>query len=609
MRNIINRLVTITLEKLRHEGVFPPETVFVFNVERPRDNNHGDFSTNAALVLAKSARMPPRLLAEKILAALPEKQTDVEKCEVAGPGFINFFLSAQSLRNLLTTIKKAGSSFGHSTVGVGRRVQVEFVSANPTGPMHLGHGRGAVTGDVIAQLLQAVGFTVQREYYINDAGTQIMVLGRSVLIRYRECFDQDVANNMEVADMEVADMEVADMPEGCYPGEYVRHIAQALRDRDGDRWLSASVQDDPPMEVVDFAIERNLQWIREDLALLNISFDTWFSERSLHQQGHIFRVIAKLEAQDLIYEGVLEPPKGKLPEDWESRPQRLFRASQFGDETDRPLQKPDGTPTYFAADIAYHLDKAERGFDALINLWGADHGGYVKRVKAALTALTGKKDLLDVKLVQMVNLFRGGKPVRMSKRSGTFVTLREVLDEVGQDAVRFWFLLRSTGTNLDFDMDLAMAKSNDNPVYYVQYAHARIHSVWRRMYAKGLEADTAKNALSNADDLKPTNNAVQANSKTQPKLSMLVELAELDIMRMLDRFPEVVENAAMEKEPHKIPYYLLELAAAFHTYYNSYKVLDDDPDLRGARLALISAVGQVIANGLNLLGVNAPEHM
>ena len=584
MHSIIHQLVTITLEQLRQEGVFPPETPFTFNVERPRDKDHGDFSTNAALVLARAARMPPRHLAEKILATLPEKQTDVEKCEVAGPGFINFFLSTQSLHSLITTIRSAGESFGHSTIGTGQRVQVEFVSANPTGPMHLGHGRGAVTGDVIARLLQAVGFTVEREYYINDAGAQTMVLGRSVLLRYHESFGQ-IPNNAKGSEI----------LEGCYPGEYIREIAQALRGRDGDRWLGANVRDDPPMEVIDFAIEYNLQWIRDDLIALGIVFDTWFSERSLHQEGNIARVVAKLEDKDLIYEGTLPPPKGKLPEDWEARPQRLFRSSQFGDEVDRPLQKSDGTFTYFAADIAYHLDKAERGFDALINLWGADHGGYVKRVKAALTALTGRKNLLEVKLVQMVSLFRDGKPVRMSKRSGSFVTLREVLEEVGTDAVRFWFLLRSAGTNLDFDMDLAVAKSNDNPVYYVQYAHARVCSVWRRLQEKEREPGH--------DDI------AQMRMEEEPTLSRLVEPAELDILRMLDRFPEVVENAALEREPHKIPHYLLELAATFHTYYNSYKILDEDTALRGARLALIHAVRQVIANGLNLLGVNALEHM
>ena len=588
MQNIIDQLVTTTLEKLRHEGVFPPETPFAFSVERPRDKTHGDFSTNAALVLAKSARMPPRRLAEKLLAAFPEHQRDVEKCEVAGPGFINFFLSAHSLHTLIPLIRRAGPSFGQGTVGAGQRVQVEFVSANPTGPMHLGHGRGAVTGDVIARLLQAVGFTVEREYYINDAGGQTMVLGRSVLFRYRSLFEHQVTEDVEAT-------EEAAVPEGYYPGAYIRDIAQALRQRDGDRWLTASDEADPPPEVVDFAIACNLESIRDDLAAMDIRFDTWFSERSLHQTGHITRVIARLEADDLIYEGVLEPPKGKRPDDWESRPQRLFRASQFGDSVDRPLQKSDGTFTYFAADIAYHLDKAERGFDALINLWGADHGGYVKRVKAALTALTGKKDLLDIKLVQMVTLLRSGKPVRMSKRSGTFVTLREVVEEVGVDAVRFWFLLRASGTSLDFDLDLAVAKSNDNPVYYVQYAHARVHAVRRRMQEKGLSDET--------------NDGKRTDAERDAILSRLVEPAELDILRLLSQFPEVVEGAAIGRDPHKVPYYLLEVAAAFHTYYNRCKILEDDADLRGARLALVGAVGQVIANGLTLLGVRAPEQM
>ncbi len=571
MRSIIDRLVTTTLERLRHEGIFPPDLPFVFHVERPRDKNHGDFSTNAALMLAKAARLPPRQLAEKIVAALPDNQTDVEKWEVAGPGFINFFLSPQSLRTVIPLIQQAGSRFGHSNSGAGQRVQVEFVSANPTGPMHLGHGRGAVIGDTIARLLQAIGCTVEREYYVNDAGTQTQVLGRSVLIRYYALFGREHA-----------------MPEGCYPGEYVLEIAQALRDRDGDRWLAETFPDEPPMAVIDFAMAHCLTWIREDLALLRITFDTWFSERSLHQQGLIARAVDQLEAMGLIYEGILEPPKGKQLEDWEPRPQRLFRSSRFGDEVDRPLQKSDGTFTYFAADMAYHLDKAERGFDALINIWGADHGGYIKRVQAALAALTGKKGLLEVRLVQMVNLLRGGQPVRMSKRSGTFVTLREVVEEAGADAVRFWFLLRSAGANLDFDLELAMARSNDNPIFYVQYAHARVHSVGRRLQERGLDGHPV----------------------AQPAaLARLTEPAEWDLLRLLGRFPEVVEQAAQEKEPQKVPYYLLELAAAFHTYYNGHKILEEDADLRTARLALIGAVGQVIANGLTLLGVHAPEQM
>jgi arginyl-tRNA synthetase len=570
VRSLIQQLVSAALQQLQQQGLFAEEQAFVFQVERPRDKNHGDFATNAALVLAKSARLPPRQLAERILAALPAGQTAVERCEVAGPGFINFFLTPLTLQSLILTIAEQGARFGSSQVGNGRRIQVEFVSANPTGPMHLGHGRGAINGDVIVRLLQAIGCQVEREYYVNDAGTQTLVLGRSVLIRYHALFGQEWP-----------------MPEGCYPGDYVRDIAIALQAQQGARWLTPTLPDQPPAEVVDFAIARCLEWIREDLARLDISFDTWFSERSLHAQGMIPHAIAKLAAKDLIYEGILEPPKGKQPEDWEARPQRLFRSSQFGDEVDRALQKSDGTYTYFAADIAYHLNKAERGFDTLINIWGADHGGYIKRVQSALAALTGQQNLLEVRLVQMVNLFRGGQPVRMSKRAGTFVTLREVVEEAGADAVRFWFLLRSSGAGLDFDLELAMAKTNENPVFYVQYAHARVHSLRRRLQERGWSAETAG----------------------AQQLQRLSEEAELELLRLLSRFPEVVEQAAQEKEPQKIPHYLLELAAAFHTYYNGYKILDEDTELRAARLALANATGQVIANGLTLLGVHAPEQM
>ncbi len=567
MRRIIENLVGTTLETLCREGILPSGELPRFSVERPRDKNHGDFSTNAALVLAKVARRKPRDLAEKIVAALPAGQTDVDRWEVAGPGFINFHLSADRLRRLITDIQRQGADYGRSRPGAGKKVQVEFVSANPTGPMHLGHGRGAVTGDVIARLLEATGFQVEREYYLNDAGTQMSVLGRSVLIRYRQLFGQTL-----------------EMPDGCYPAPYVQEIAGALRERDGDRWLPAPIDAEPPIEVVDFAIERVLVWIRSDLALMDIHFDHWFSERTLHDQGGIERAVDRLAADDLIYQGVLEPPKGKLPDDWESRPQTLFRASRFGDEVDRPLKKSDGSYTYFAADIAYHYDKARRGFDQLINVWGADHGGYVKRVKAALEALTGRKGMLDVELVQMVNLFRGGKPVRMSKRAGVFVSLREVLDEVGSDPVRFLFLTRSGNAQLDFDLELATARSNDNPVFYVQYAHARVHSVWRKLAESGLRGDGGD-------------------------LARLELPEELDLLRWLGRFPEVVESAALAREPHRLPYYLQELAAVFHAYYNGHRILDADAALRGARLQLVTAVGRVIANGLALLGVSAPEKM
>ncbi|MBF0284622.1 MAG: arginine--tRNA ligase [Magnetococcales bacterium] len=577
MRQTLTDLIRSALLQLQREGLLPADAPLEFKPDRPKEKQHGDFAVNAALVLAKPARMKPRDLAERIVAALPPGQRDVERCEIAGPGFINFFMTRDRMRRLIPEILTAGSQWGRSPAGAGRRVQVEFVSANPTGPMHVGHGRGAAMGDVIARLLAACGFQVEKEYYVNDAGAQVKVLGRSILLRYREGFGYPVA-----------------MPEECYPGDYVKDWAVTLRNRDGDRWLEASAHAtdpslEPPPEVVEFAIAQALDEIRRDLASLDIHFDSWFSERNLHEQGGIDQAVTLLAQRDLIYEGVLEPPKGKLPEDWEARPQTLFRATRFGDEVDRPLQKSDGSYTYFAADIAYHLNKAQRGFDALINVWGADHGGYVKRVQAALEALTGKTGLLDVKLVQMVNLTRGGKPVRMSKRAGTFVTLREVVEETGSDAVRFWFLTRAGTSQLDFDLELAVSRSYDNPVYYVQYAHARVHSLWRQLKEKGW--DLPRETLPGAD------------------LSPLEQDEEMGLLRLLGRYPETVEGAALSHEPHHVTYYLLELAAAFHGYYNGCRILEEDSARRTARLALCDAVRQVIANGLALLGVSAPERM
>ncbi|MBF0454807.1 MAG: arginine--tRNA ligase [Magnetococcales bacterium] len=570
MRRIIEELVSGIVRQLQAEGLFPEGVLPAYKVERPRDKSHGDFSTNAAMVLTRFAKIRPRDLAEKMLAMLPADQKLVDRWEVAGPGFINFHLAKERIRQMVPDILQAGKQYGESNFGAGRRVQVEFVSANPTGPMHVGHGRGAVMGDAIASLFSVTGHTVEREYYINDAGAQVGVLGRSVLLRYRELFGHAIT-----------------MPEGCYPAAYVIEIAKSLRERDGERWLGDSEQlgGDPPAEVVRFAMEQILGWIRSELATINIHFDSWFSEQTLHSQGKIEQVIEQLTQKGLIYEGVLEPPKGKLPEDWESRPQLLFKSTEYGDTVDRPLKKSDGSATYFAADIAYHLDKAQRGFDQLIDIWGADHGGYVKRVKAALQALTGQKNLLDVELVQMVNLVRGGVPVKMSKRDGTFVTLKEVVEEVGSDAVRFIFLTRSGGASLDFDLQLAVSKSNDNPVYYVQYAHARIHAVFRQAEQKGIGVE-------------------------QGELSRLETEDELNLIRQLGSYPELLEAAAINREPHRVPYYLVELASTFHTYYNSHRILDEaDVPLSGARLLLISAVRQVLFNGLNVLGVSAPEKM
>ncbi|MBF0356997.1 MAG: arginine--tRNA ligase [Magnetococcales bacterium] len=573
MRRIIENLVAGIIEKLQSDALLPAGELPEYKVERPRDESHGDFSTNAALVLSRFAKMKPRDLAEKMLAALPSEQKEVDSWEVAGPGFINFRITPQRIRQLIPDILEANSDYGRSTIGNGQRILVEFVSANPTGPMHVGHGRGAVMGDAIATILQVTGHAVEREYYINDAGTQIGVLGWSVMLRYRELFGYEIS-----------------MPDGSYPAQYVIDIAQSLKDKDGERWLeiTTDLSAAPPLEVVNFAMERIMGWIRHDLEKINIHFDNWFSERTLHAKGKIDETIEQLTKKDLIYEGVLEPPKGKLLDDWEARPQLLFKATQFGDSVDRALKKSDNSATYFAADIAYHFDKAERGFDLLIDVWGADHGGYVKRVQAALTALTGKKKLLDVELVQMVNLVRGGEPVKMSKRDGTFVTLAEVVDEVGSDAVRFLFLTRSGGAALDFDLELAVSKSNDNPVFYVQYAHARINAVYRQLAEKGLEAGLGDGS---------------------GDLSGLTQDSELSLIRLLGAYPEMLEGAALNREPHRVPYYLIDLASAFHTYYNSTRILDDDVVLMAARLSLISAVRQVLANGLGLLGVSAPEKM
>ncbi|MBF0181087.1 MAG: arginine--tRNA ligase [Magnetococcales bacterium] len=567
MREIVVEVVTAGLHRLTGSGELPAGVLAALpeiKVERPREKTHGDFSTNAALVLARHARMKPLDLARKILAAIPTGQTAGISCDIAGPGFINFHIAPERLRLLLGEILERGARYGHSEAGRGQKVLVEFVSANPTGPMHVGHGRGAVTGDTIARLLAATGHQVTREYYINDAGAQVEVLGRSVLHRCRE-----IAGHVEAP------------PEGGYPGEYVIEIARALLDRHGD---PATL---PFSQVVDFAIDWVIREIREDLETMQIHFDQWFSERSLHVSGGIDRAVEELSKNGWIVQGVLERPKGwdgASPEDYDSRPQLLFRSSHFGDDSDRPLQKGDGSYTYFAADIAYHFDKARRGFERLVDVWGADHGGYVKRVQAALEALTGRRDILDVILTQMVNLTQGGKPVRMSKRAGTFVTLRDVVKETGVDAVRFWFLTRSSGAGIDFDLDLAKSRTNDNPVFYVQYAHARVFSLQGKLQERNLACDQGDRSRLDAPE-------------------------ELDLIRRLGLFPETVEGAALSREPHRLTYYLSELAAAFHGYYNNYRILDEDPGLRGARMELCLAVRQVIANGLDLLGVSAPESM
>jgi arginyl-tRNA synthetase len=548
-------------------------------VEPPRDPGHGDLATNAAMVLAKDAGMRPRDLAELIAAEL-RAVPDVARVEIAGPGFINIGVEASVWGRCLATILRDGAAYGRSAIGAGERVNVEFVSANPTGPMHVGHCRGAVVGDALASLLSAAGFAVTREYYINDAGAQVDVLGRSAFLRYREALGETVS-----------------IPDGLYPGDYLKPVGEALAAEHGRALLELPEEEWLPI-VRGTAIEAMMALIREDLALLNVSHDHFFSERSLQTPIDIVgRTIAFLRDKGDVYEGRLPPPKGQRDEEWEDREQTLFRATAYGDDVDRPLMKSDGTYTYFASDIAYHKNKFDRGFATMIDVLGADHGGYVKRMQAAVRAMTDGRGLLDAKLCQLVRLLRGGEPVKMSKRSGEFVTLREVVEEVGRDAVRFIMLMRKNDAPLDFDLAKVIEQSKDNPVFYVQYAHARCHSTFRgaRGTVEGLEGP---DYLTTAD------------------LSLLSDIGEATILKRLTQYPRIVEQAAVSHEPHRVAFYLYELAAEFHAHWNRGKDMPHLRFVRGgerrltqSRLALVRGVETVLASGLSLLGVSAPEEM
>jgi arginyl-tRNA synthetase len=548
--------------------------------EPPRDPSHGDMSTNAAMVLAKDAGMKPRDLAELIVAGFAD-DADVTATEIAGPGFINFWLKNGLYHAVVAHVLGAGTAYGDSKAGGGEKVNVEYVSANPTGPMHVGHCRGAVFGDALCSLLAKAGYDVTREYYINDAGAQVDVLARSAFLRYREALGEDIG----------------EIPEGLYPGDYLVPVGQALARQHGDRWLNAPEAEWLPV-IRQTAIDAMMAMIREDLAALGINFDVYTSERALVEKGQVEAVLEDLSRRQLIYTGVLEPPKGKLPDDWEERPQTLFRATQLGDDVDRPLKKSDGSWTYFASDIANHKDKFDRGFAQMIDVWGADHGGYVKRMKAAVSAITGGEGELDVRLCQLVKLTRGGEPVKMSKRSGSFVTLAEVVEEVGKDVVRFIMLTRKNDAPLDFDFAKVVEQSRDNPVFYVQYAHARIRSVFRNVADEMPGADLSAKALGGAD------------------LALLSDDAELALMKALADWPRAVEAAAQAHEPHRIAFYLYELAASFHSYWNKGKedptlrfIRTDNPALTTARLALIQAVALTLASGLGVLGVTPAEEM
>jgi arginyl-tRNA synthetase len=564
--------IDAALDALQAEGSLP-RNVDRRNVtiEPPRDPSHGDMATNAAMVLAKQAGMSPRALAEFLVPKLNALE-DVVAADIAGPGFINLRLSDQTWRTELSLIAASGSDYGRSTIGGGKTVNVEYVSANPTGPMHMGHCRGAVVGDALATLLEHAGHTVIREYYVNDAGGQVDTLARSVHLRYREALGEDVG----------------DIPEGLYPGDYLIPVAQKLAAEHGAVFVGK-----PESEWLilfrECAVAAMLVMIKDDLALLGIHHDVFASEAAVQREKKPEAAEAFLRAQDLVYDGELEAPKGEVDPDWEPVTLPLFRSTQFGDDQDRPIKKSDGSWTYFGADMAYHFQKAQSA-DALIDIWGADHAGTVKRIRAAVQALTGGKKPFDVRLVQMVRLLRNGEPVKMSKRSGNFVTLADVVREVGKDVVRFTMLTRKADAQMDFDFAKVVEASKDNPVFYVQYAHARIASLGRKIAEAGIDIDQPNSALLDAEDF--------------------------DLIKLAAQFPRQVESAAANREPHRIAFYLYDLAAAFHAYYNLGNdrperriLLVNSPETTSARLSMAAAIGQIIANGLTIMGVAAAKEM
>jgi arginyl-tRNA synthetase len=586
LKHHIENLIASALAGLEATGALPLDHGAAITIDHAKSREHGDFACNIALVLAKHARVKPRELAEKIVKALPASEKII-KVEIAGPGFINFFLAASAYHTVVREILEQREAFGRGRMGVGRKVQVEFVSANPTGPLHVGHGRGAAYGATLANLLDAAGFQVHREYYINDAGRQMDILATSVWLRYLELCG-----------------EKFDFPVNGYKGDYVYDIGATLHRENGDKYRHASTKifenvpaDEPKggdkeqhidalieraksllgsaayRKVFDLGLNVILDDIRQDLEEFGVTYDQWFSERALVEDGAANRAIERLKKSGHAYE-----KDGAL---W-------FRSTDYGDEKDRVLVRENGQKTYFAHDIAYHMDKLERGYDQVIDIWGADHHGYVPRVKAALAAIGDDPERLHVLLVQFAILYKGGERMQMSTRSGEFVTLRELRHEVGNDAARFFYVLRKCEQHMDFDLDLAKSQSNDNPVFYVQYAHARIYSVFRQMKEKGFSHDPANG---------------------NRNLARLTEPHELALIQRLARYPELLESAARDREPHQLAYYLRELAYDFHTYYGAHTFLVEDAALRDARLNLIVATRQVLANGLKLLGVSAPESM
>jgi arginyl-tRNA synthetase len=586
MKDHISHLIQQALNTLSGQGVLSIDSLPAIKIDTSRDKNHGDFATNIAMVFAKQAGCPPRQLAEQIIQALPDSAY-IASTEIAGPGFINFFLKAGAYEQIITDVLSAGATFGLSDYGKGKRLQVEFVSANPTGPLHVGHGRGAAYGATVADLLEAIGFDVHREYYVNDAGRQMDILATSVWLRYLELCGEELV-----------------FPSNGYKGDYVWDIAATLHRTKGDEWRHAadevfsSVPADElqggnkethidaliqrAMEllggtayetVFDLGLNTILDDIRKDLQDFGVIYQQWFSERTLTRSGVVEKIIERLKTSGHVYE-----KQGAL---W-------FKSTDFGDEKDRVVVRDNGQTTYFASDIAYHAEKLERGYDRVIDVWGADHHGYVPRVKAALQALGDDADKLEVLLVQFAILYRGGEKAQMSTRSGEFVTLRELRHEVGNDAARFFYVMRKCEQHMDFDLDLAKSQSNENPVYYIQYAHARVCSVLRQAQQKQIEHN---------------------QERGQQNLTLLTESHENELMTLLTRYPEILKQAALRYEPHLVAHYLRELANALHTYYNAHVFLVDDENLRDARLNLIVATRQVLANGLGLLGVSAPDSM
>ena len=552
----------------------------LINVEPPRDKEHGDVATNVAMVFAKILSIKPRDLAIKICNEL-DRNDYVAAVKVAGPGFINIKLVDEVWFKSLHFILKSGKDYGSSALGAGKKINIEYVSANPTGPLHAAHARGAVVGDALARLLMKTGYEVCKEYYINDAGSQVDILGKSTFLRYQEILGDDSIV----------------IPEGHYPGAYLKDIAAEIVEKDGNKWLSKSVE-----ERLDafrkYSVQMMMEKVKADLNSLGIEMDIFSSEQSLIQSGGVDSVLNILEERELLYEGVLDPPKGKQSENWISRPQRLFKSTLFGDDVDRAIQKTDGSWTYFASDIAYHYDKYKRGFTEMIDIWGADHGGYVKRMQSAVNAVTFDEAKLDVKICQIVHMLRDGKPVRMSKRSGDFVTIEDVVTAVGKDVIRFIMLTRKNDQVLEFDFDKVVEQSRDNPVFYVQYAHARCCSVLRNA------------------NIGNTGGSFEKSNFCSNNLSLLTDENELNVIKILTNWPRIIQGAAKAHEPHRIAFYLSDLAAAFHSLWNKGKedeklrfIVEDDKELSLARLSLVKAIAIVIASGLEVIGIEAAEEL